>query len=643
MEFVKTLFAPQQINDEAFSIYADTARIEALADANFNFAVYPYFLGEPPESSGAQKDSFAAFAESASAAGIETIALLSSSSYVRRGVFTKAEWAARLPNGKPAMYSRASRRALACWNSEDWIETLRVNSTDAIAAGASGVFMDFPCFGAAPIVIGDELAGPAGCHCPACRAAFRKHLEETGTKPFPIPAKPSLSDGNFNIYSKWRADAVSSALDSTMLAVKNAVPAALFGVVAPHISHLPSLQMFGLDPAWALSKPDVCCVERHSHITFGKDGLFYESPGIRALQACSRGTLIASLAYPFGPAPDVPAPAERVAATVAVASACGASAVIRASEYRDTPDSDNIGCSLVDPDFADRREALAAIYNFIDKNAEVFEDAVPVARVAVLYSLKAIETAPSFTQSFFRIFQTLTETQIPVMPVDVSHLGEAGALDGFQVVIAPAPAALEAAAGLNIVSLFNGKHLIVNGKIPDCVSGADVSAIDPSFMDVEENRWEGMAKSRAGRALLARFSGGAEIFGGFPLSRRAGLPALPFLCSQSLSALCPPPKNWKVLYDAVSGALKQFPSDVIIEAPAYIHVHEWKKGTSSIFHAVNLLGDTKLPDQIALRFPVPVSARVIDSEKNKITYVSNETCVYAQPRPYQIIEVKNRY
>ncbi|HOY63128.1 MAG: hypothetical protein BWY28_00998 [bacterium ADurb.Bin236] len=643
LEFVKNLFAPQNINEPAFSFAGDAARVKALAEANFNFAVYPYFLGQPPESSGAQKDSFAAFAESAAAAGIETIALVVSSSYARRDGFKSAPWAARLPNGKHAMYSRAGRRALSCWVSEEWIETLRVNATEALSAGASGVFMDFPCFGSAPIIIGDALAGAAGCHCPACRAAFRSHLEESGSKPFSIPAKPSLSDDRFAIYSKWRAGVVSSALDSTMCAVKTADPAALFGVVAPHIAHLPSLPLFGLAPAWALSKPNICCVERHSYITFGREGLFYESPGIRALQACSRGTLVASLAYPFGPAPDIPAPSERAAATVAAASACGASALIRAAEYRDDPSSDNIGCSITDPAFADRRDALAAIYNFIDKNADVFEDAAPVARVAVLYSLKAVEAAPSFVQSFFRIYHTLTETQIPVLPIEASRIGDAGALEGVQVVISPSPAALEDAAGLDLASLFNGKRLICSGAIPECVSGADASEIDPTFMDIELSRWERMSKGRAGRALLARLSGEADIFGGFPLSRRAGLPAFPFLCSQSMSALCPPPKNWKILYDAVSNALKAFPPDVVIESPAYIHVQEWKKGTSSIFHIVNLLSDTKLPDQIALRFPVPVSARVIDSDKNKITYVSNETSVYAQPRPYQIIEVKNRY
>lgn len=653
-------YAPIPVDADAVAGALNPDRLETLAEANVNFVICPFDLGVPPGEARAQKDAFARLAADASRLGMEALALVSTSVYTARGEWKNAPWKSLLPNGKPVFYSRAARRAMACWANEEWAERTDSAVRGALGAGAAGVFLDFICFGAAPVIVGGDLFGPAGCQCEVCRKKFGEHLDEKNKQRFPIPREASFRDEQFKEYASWRQSVVMDRLISIGRIVKDGNEANLLGAIVPHLPYLPALPVFGFPTGWAYGKnsfpdfPDICCVEHQRATELSRNGLLYESPGLKVLRASSAACLVASLAHQPGPAPDRVPSAGRYASGIISAFASGVAPIIRAGEFRDAPYGKNgkngkngkVGDYLCAPQYAEQRETIASLFNWLDKNRDLFEGAAPVARVGVyfewgdLYSTMSSEK-PSVA-AFYNIVQTLTETQIPVNVLPAEKIDLAAYAD-LRVVIIPG-----AECGDSIKTLargFPGVHFVFVGGAPDWAAALDnCSAIDASFMDAKETRGARFAESFIGRRLIKRlYAGRTGHFGGFPISRRASLPppllaALPAMNYQHL-----PSPGWKKLRDAVADALKRFPDDVTIEAPPYIHVHEWKKPPNALFHVIHLLPGFKGPDQAALRFPAPVSARIIDAARNKITYIKNEATIAIKPEPYVVVEVKDRY
>jgi len=636
---IKECFAPLPVDTDSIRTAGDN--VEALAEANINFVILPYDLGFPPEESGPQREYFRKFSIKASSFGIETLSLVTTSSFYPHGSFKKAPWTALLPNGKPVQYSFNSKRIIACWNSPEWIGRLEVIACESIEAGASGVMLDPIFFGAAPVLIDGGFEGPAGCFCPRCRDRFRAEHGSKGKNFQKIPVRADPDNEVFRVYADWRSSIVTESLERIRASIKNVDSSALFGIIAPNLTYYPTRIMYGLDPEWTLAVPDVCCIEHHRQASISKTGLTYQSPSIKVMRAASRGPLIASISFPYGPAHDtVPSP-DAFSSSMAESFSCGAAPVIRAGEYRGT--KDKIGDFVTSSDYYIQRNSISSAYNWIEKNPELFEDATPVSATGVLFSMKRLQRKPyPFVSLFYKIVHTLTETQVPVELLVEETIDEKVVAD-LRVIVIPEAADIEPEDAECLSSLFEGKRIIFTGAEAEWLKNAE--RINPGFaIDSAIRKKSFRSGSLVGRALIRRlYSGGAGLFGGFPISRRSGINPVILGKVESMRYLYAPPENWKTLRDIVVEAHKNFPENMILEAPPYIHVNEWKNGVNSVFHVVNILPGFPGPAQAALRFPAPMNARVIDAFNNKITYIKNENSIVVKPQPYTIVEVKDRY
>lgn len=635
-------FAPLPVDSDAILNSGSAENLDILAQTNINFIISPFDLGFPSEERQPQKDWFAGMTRDASALGIETLALITPSSYAPRGSYKNAAWAARLPNGKTIHYSHSSGRLMACWTSDEWTENICNSVGDAIGAGAAGVALDSICFGASPLFIDREFTGPSGCRCRRCRDAFRAFIEKDANKPFPIPDTVELNSDKFVKYATWRAGVVREKLN----AVKNKLTAssqdALLAVIAPHLAYLPTFIMYGLDPEWALSQTDICILEHHRAPNLSKKGLLYESPGLKVAYASSSNPITASIAYPFGPADDIVPPPAMISSAFAGSFSCGAAPIIRCGEFRGAKDI--AGDFISEPRHKEQRESVAALFNWLDKNPDIYEGSAPVARVAILFSWDIMKTNPGpFTAAFYSILQTLTEVQIPVKVISEENI-DAEDLSDIRVIILPEASIIGAAGNERLIDLFKRAKIIYTGEETEFLKKENATQLDSEFMRTAFENGSGFASGRFGRAIIKKiYRGGSGLFGGFPISRRAGLPPALLANVGSMNYNYLPPAGWKTLRETVVRALKEFPDDFTVEGPPYIHISEWKKSPNSFFHIVNLIQDFPGPDQAAIRFPSPVSARIIDTAKNKITYINNENTIVVAPKPYLVVEIKNRY
>ncbi len=636
---IEESFRPLPV-DEVF-IRCAAENIEALAETNINFIIYPFDLGFPPEESVLQRESFHELSTKAPAFGMQTVALITTSSYYPRGTYKNASWTARLPNGKPIQYSHNSKRMMACWADPEWTNRLETIARESIEAGASGVMLDPVFFGAAPLFTDGGFEGPAGCFCKRCREKFKSEHVSREIKYQKIPVRASLDDDIFKAYTKWRSAVVTESLERIRFSISRIDGSALFGIIAPHLTYYPTQIMYGLDPEWALSAPDVCLIEHHGHASLSREGLAYGLPALKLMRSASRGPLAASIAYSYGPSNDTIHAATGYSAMIAEAFSCGCAPVIRAGEYRGT--GDVLGDFITNEDYSDQRNAISSAFNWIEKNPELFENTSTASTTGVLFSLKRLQLNPHpFVSHFYKIVHTLTETQVPVELLVEETISEED-VAGLRVIIIPEAADIEPDVSRRLSAMFEGRKILYTGAKPGWIFDAERINHD-FFADKPKRKKQLLSNTRAGRFLLSRFyRGGTGLFGGFPISPRAGIPPMILPHMESTRYLYPPPDNWKILRDATLDSHKEFPEDIVIQAPPYIHINEWKSGADSFFHIVNILPGLPGPDQAALRFPVPMNARVIDAFSNKITYLNNEHSIVVKPKPYAIAIVKNRY
>ncbi len=640
--YLAEAYAPIPMNREKAAAAAGEESVRKLAEANINYLIVPFDLGLPPETSAEQHEYFKSISETAAAAGVQTIAMIASSTYIGMESFEDAAWCAMSPKGKPIRYSYYADGYIACWSNEEWQSRLSSLAGLALDAGAAGVMLDFVCFGAAPMLISDKLNGPAGCHCRTCR---RKFAEEQGltfdSKKNPIPNVPNPADVKFREYTRWRCSIVTDVFKKIRLRIDDARKDALLCLIAPHAAYLPSDMMFGLDPAAVMNVVDVFCLEHHKEASLDAGGLSYESPGVKLLSAMSGGALVASLSYRYGPCTDAPPSAARMTASVCGVLASGGAPVIRSGEYKGGGDS--FGDFLTSGDYSDQTLKMAEVFNWMDKNYEYFEDLEPESRIALVYSHSAAERAPgSFYSSFYKIQHTLIETQTPPRIVAIVNMSERP-LDGINILIVPeiANVALESTKA----AILNGKKIFYSGEAPTnpIWSSADLTRIDPAFFNSAEGKEKGFPRGKAGLWLLRRMFGRMDYLGGFPLSRRAGMPP-PLLCDiDTMNYRYLPPPGWKLLTEPVRAALSEYHAAVSFEGPPNIHVSEWSNETNSIFHIVNILPEFKGNDALALRFASPVSAKILDAATNKIVYQSNESTIVVKPQPYTVVVVRKPF
>ena len=639
---IKDAHSPFPVNEEIFANYASKHVLESLADINTNYVIFPFFLGFPPEIANDQREAFANFNNAASEYGIETLALITIGSYMSLGTYKKTDFPALLPNGKPIYVSNSKVRRCSCLTSEEWKSNVVDVCKEAVSIGASGVFIDSVHFGAAPSLVKDHFIGNIGCCCERCRKLFNKNSHDQTNRSASIPVKVALNNLPVKKYIEWRASVVTAFMADIKTAVYESDPDSLFTVSAPHFPYLPVKTIYGIDPEYILKNADVCFTENHRLTKLGEKGLHYSSPGLKVLQSFSGDSVVASLTYDLGPSHDeVPSPS-RLSGSISETFSVGACPVVRVAEYRGI--EKKTGDSLLSDKYSANRDTISSLFNWRDKNSDLFDGVFPVSKTSILFSSEILDIKPyPYIKYFYSILQTLTEIQIPV---NVIYADEKNidSLSYSHILIIPEAGLLRPEAVNSIKQLTANRTIIYTGECPSWLNNSNSISLNTFFKDEAHSHQKSYKTGSLAKRIANRINrGGRFSFGGFPISSRAGLP-VPILSSyDSVNYEFLPPENWKVLQDIVREALRKYPEDYIFEAPPYIHINEWKKGHDAIFHIVNLIPDFPGPSQAALKFTSPVNARVIEVGKNKITYLSNESTIVAGPQPYTLIEVKNRY
>jgi hypothetical protein len=633
-------FAPVAVDTDAVLRAASRESLEALAETNVNYIIFPYDLGFPPSEARVQWEAFAEVTRNAAALGMETLALVTPGSYVAVGEYKKVPWTARMTGGKkPVWYSRAAKRVMACWSHDEWAMRVEGVIHSALDAGATGIFLDLICFGNLYIKIADRLIGSKGCHCSICQKQIKDHVNLNIIKNT-INDNLSMYGPLFDIEKNNR-----EKFENILQAIKSKNAGTLIGAIINHSPYVDSNGYSETQRAYLekSSYIDIFCTENHRATDLTSKGLMYDTIGLKVLKELMPDDIIhSSLSYKFGPSPDAVPSKERYMSEIAGAFATGVAPIIRAGEFRDKP-GNKIGDYLTEPQYAETRGTIAALFNWLDKNRDIFDGASPTARVGIFFDRFSLMGQPySVIRQFFNIAHTLTETQIPVR-FFVDSIQHTKDYSDLNVIIVPGWD--HHVIKEHAVNIFPDKVFLFVGGVPAWAAGKEnCIGIDASFMDEKETRGARFARSWLGRRLIKNiYSDQTDYLGGFPISRRAGLPPPILGDVPEFNYQYFPAPGWKKLRDTVTDALKRFPEDVTIEAPPYIHVYEWKKPPAAFFHVFNLLPGFSGPNQAALRFPAPVSARVIDTLKNKITYVKNEVSIVVKPEPYTLVEVKDRY
>jgi len=427
--------------------------VEKIAETNCNFLIFPFFLGNPAGQSLIQQETFAQVAEIAGDCGIETIALITPSSYCNNNEYSNVDWAAVLPDGKPSKYSITADRNMACWNNDDWTDLIRETIVTAAKSSCSGILLDFVCFGSAPFFTGRDLIGNAGCHCVKCNNSFKNYLLSKDIKPFRIPPKPSISNNKFLWYSSWRTEIVSNKLELYHKALKENDQFALFGLCVPGMPYMPVKHIFGIDTEWVLEKPDYLVLEHHRTAVLTQNGLIYESPGIKTVISGSKFPIVTSISYNDDGLTDKCPSATEIIASLSASFSCGSSPVTRLGPYRNG--KDNFGDFLTEENYSDNRINIATFMNWLEKNRDIYDESKPSSRKGILFSWKELDNRPyPFIKYFYTILNTLTEIQLPLRVICEENILAAKDI-GLDLLIIP-------------YQIDNDTHSVLESIFSDC-------------------------------------------------------------------------------------------------------------------------------------------------------------------------------
>ncbi len=593
---------------------ADASRI---ADMNINCAIIPFDTGLPPEKAAPRHEYFAAAAALLDTEGVSAIATISTSLYHPQGSYKSTGWHAVRPGSLLRLipFDDNGHRMMTCWSSDQWAARVESACLSALDSGAAGIFLDFICFGATPAMLGSRLEGPAGCACPTCKRAYSQWAAATGANPR-IPARADLLSKDFIHYSLWRQSIVTSRLDSLEKSIRTKSPSALIVLNAPFFGAIPSGAVFGLDPQYALTRPDVLCISHRHAPALSPIGLHYSTPLVKAAAACSTRPLVASLPSHFDPKNRLH-DAETV--ELATAIAAGATAIVS----HDNPHTSTI----------------AAIHNWIDKNPQFIEDSRPANAAGIAFSYTLAECAPaSFLPYYHTITRVLTETQLPLSVL----APEAITPDACDVLIIPCtgdPGSQITSAAQAFAA--SGKPVIAIGQ-PRASLPGNCAMIPPEAVLSSKNMIYDFTKF--GR-LVER-----AAYGGKPSLYSAATPRPPASGSPetieeypSVLATYQPGERWGEIRSAAASALQTTTAAMpeILGPPTIHETRVLCSGGKFAFHVINLLPDMKssLPQMAALRFPVPVKAKILSPFSGKTIYRQASRIIEIDTAPWIIIEL----
>ncbi|MEW6201974.1 MAG: hypothetical protein AB1546_08360 [bacterium] len=640
VRMTKVKFPGQPINEQAILKAHTQKGIEHLLELHTNYVFAMFNWGFPPEAEAEDWDSYEEFTRLLHDSGLLSIAYIQPSNCVADGSFADRQWYALRPDGRRARYASPGR-FMTCWTSEEWLDYVEKMVREAAKRGADGYFFDNVAFGAVPGFIGGKWFGAAGCHCDRCQILFLEHAAARNQRLKRIPTSANLNSLAFRLYAEWRADVVTRCLQRWYSVARQLNPETIITSNSACISQLNSFVLFGVDLQEIVKMQEVILVENHNLSRLDRTGLTYDAPTFKVLTEYTSSEKIANIPYLRGIGFDaVYAPAHYQVA-IAEAASCGGIAHIKGTEYRER--KGGAWTVLTDDPYGAERDAVGIYLDWIEKNAEIFQDAQPDAHVGILHPLEEMRWRWSrIAPAFFKTIQTLTELHILFRVVPENYIEEK-LQQGIRLLIVP-PKQEYSEKLISVLKNFleHGKILFI-GNVPDWAAGdIGITSIDEKIFAEPQPFSARLPENPITRMLLTGiFNGALDAYFGNPTIRRIadGLK----LYEKTLVKLgkYQVPKNWEILYDTVRKILETFPEDTLIEGPPNIHVQRWRKDGSIYYHLVNHLPGIERMSAVSIRFPSPVSARIISPDENKIRYVK-ESSMILQVKIYSIIEVREK-
>ncbi len=409
MNQLKFMDAPVDVfvHDEAHTQVGARRMVE---EAGFNWAYLMYNWGFPPEVEAGDWEDFHKAAKIYQAEGIKVFGYVQTSNCAFQGSFKDKDWYAQDPKGRPIYYYTG--RYMTCWLHPEWLDQLRKMISGIIGAGSDGVFFDNPWLGEAPIHFGGTWSGSAGCHCDRCQRAFR---QETGLT---IPTRIDLeSDKTSRDYLRWRADLVTSTLGELAAYARSLNPGIFISANDYDAVMRPNYITHGIDLRGLAQVQDVVMIEDFALPRWqpgdsqNSAELVNNAITLRTALALVGDTPLSTDPYDKGIGFDDVYPPRRLQSGIVEAAACGATMVVKGTEY---VDSQGVFTLLTAKKYAPERAAANDIHHWLSAHADLYRERRNAARVGLLYPKEGMHFQwDQLAPRYFGVCQTLTNAGIP--------------------------------------------------------------------------------------------------------------------------------------------------------------------------------------------------------------------------------------
>jgi len=372
-------------------------------EAGCNWAYLMYDWGFPPEIERLDWADFQRAVEIYHAEGIKVLGYVQSSNCVFEGSYQEKDWYALDPQGNYFHYYTG--RYMVCWSHPEWLEHLRQMVHGIVHADADGIFFDNPWNGTDPMHFLGAWMGVAGCHCERCRSAYwRARGAEIPKRIVPSTDRASRE------YLRWRAAQVTQTLAELFAYARSLNPDIFISVNDYDAVMRPSFLVYGID-LLALSKiQDVVMIEDFALPRWEGNLLVNNALTLRTARALIGTKPLTTLPYDQGIGFDHVYPPRRFRQAIAEAAACGASTVIKGTEFIEN----GVFTMLTAEPFVRQRQVIGQINRWLENNAGFFQGRENAAKIGLLHPGEALywqwdQLAPLY----FGVGQTLLKAGIP--------------------------------------------------------------------------------------------------------------------------------------------------------------------------------------------------------------------------------------
>lgn len=392
--------------DETVHLAAHTSAGAAaiVKETGCKWAYLMYDWGFPPE---VEREDWASFLQAVQvyhAFGARVFAYLQTSNCVFSDSFTFKDWYARDPHGRMIYYYTG--RYMTCWESPEWYEHLAGLVARALESGADGIFFDNPWHAAQPLSLLSAWLGPVGCYCARCRERYRA---DEGAE---IPSEVMPGTPESERYLRWRADRVTARIAELAALAREIKPNVVISANNFDAVMRPSYITYGIDLPALAKIQDVVMIEDYGLPSWSaqrRPWLANNALTLRTARALCGSTPLSVDPYDRGIGFDRVFPARRYLQSIAEASACQASAVVKATEFVDSKGRFTL---LTDLAYTQIRVEIGRFHRWLSTRLEALERGENLAPVGLLYPARLHQEWPRLAKLFFGCGQTLTAANI---------------------------------------------------------------------------------------------------------------------------------------------------------------------------------------------------------------------------------------